>query len=139
MENHPHINWKLRARDTISALYLLLFAISEAYSAVATALDRHHAITSWEPRLGWALFVLPAALLSGLFLLRGPRPRLGFTLVVVNLCLYAGFLVLESVASAVQPASKSAVWEVGGIWSALFLTAALAAHFLKNKPLALRS
>jgi hypothetical protein len=139
MQNNAHIDWKLRAGGGISILYLLLFGMFEAYSAAATALDRYHAITSWEPHLGWALFVLPIILIASLFLLHGRRSRFGFLLVVINLCLYAGFIIFESVAYDGQPASKQTVWEIGGVWSALFLAALLAAHFLKNKTRAIRS
>jgi hypothetical protein len=133
MENSPHNNWKLRAGRIISTLYLLLFGTFEAYSAAATALDRHPALPSWEPNLGWALFVLPCILIAGLVLLHGRRYRLGFSLIVMNLCLYAGFMLFESMAYRGQPVSQQAVWEVGGIWTALFLAALLAAHFLKTR------
>jgi cell division protein FtsW (lipid II flippase) len=139
MENNPRIGWKLRAGGVISVLYLLLLGTFEAYSAAATALDRRHALTSWEPHLGWALFVLPIILIASLFLLHGRRSRFGFWLVVMNVCLYAGFLIFESVAYDGQPVSKQAVWEVGGVYLALFLVALLAAHFLKNKTQAIRS
>ncbi len=139
MENNPHTDWKLRAGGTISILYLLFFGMFEVYSAAATAFDRRHALTSWEPHLGWAIFVLPCILIASLFLLHGRRSRFGFSLVVVNLFLYAGFMIFESMAYRGQPASQQAVWEVGGIWSALFLAALVAAHFLKSKTQAIRS
>jgi hypothetical protein len=63
----------------------------------------------------------------------------GFVLVVVNLCLYAGFIIHESIAYHGQPASQGAMWEVRGFYSALFLTALFAAHFLKSKTHAIRS
>jgi hypothetical protein len=139
MENNPHTDWKLRAGGTISILYLLFFGMFEVYSAAATAFDRRHALTSWEPQLGWALFVLPIILIASLFLLHGRRSRFGFWLVVMNVCLYAGFLIFESVAYDGQPVSKQAVWEVGGDYLALLLAALLAAHFLKNRTQAIRS
>ena len=73
MESAPHISWKLRAGGVISILYLIVLGMFEAYSAAATALDRHPAFSSWEPHLGWALFVLPCILIASLFLLHGRR------------------------------------------------------------------
>jgi hypothetical protein len=51
----------------------------------------------------------------------------------LNLCLYADFLIFESIVYRGQPASNQAVWEVGGFWAALFVTALLAALCLKIK------
>jgi hypothetical protein len=79
------------------------------------------------------LFILPCVLLAGLFLFHGRRPKLGFSLVIGNLCLYASFMIFESVAFGGTPASPWAIWEVGGIWAALFLAAVLAAGFLEIK------
>ena len=63
----------------------------------------------------------------------------GFVLVVVNLSLYAGFIIFESVAYHGPPASQEAAWELRGFYSAFFLAALLAAHFLKSKTQAIRS
>jgi hypothetical protein len=42
-------------------------------------------------------------------------------------------MIFESVAFGGTPASPWAIWEVGGIWAALFLEAVLAARFLEIK------
>jgi hypothetical protein len=128
-----HAQWNRRAGGTISILYLLIFTLFEVYSAAATALDSKPRFPSWEHLLGWALFVLPGSLLVSLFLFQGGRPKLGFLLVIGNLCLYATFMIFESVAYGGTPVSPLALWEVGGIWAALFLAAVLAARFLKIK------
>ncbi len=133
LENNPHIGWKLRAGGIISTLYLLIFGAFEAYSAAATALDRNTAFPIWEPLLGWGLFVLPCVLIASLFLLHGRRSGLGFSLVILNVCLYAGFLIFESIVYRGQPTSNQGVWEVGGIYAALFVAALLAALCLKIK------
>jgi hypothetical protein len=125
--------WNRRAGGVISLLYLFVFVLFEVYSAAATALDRNPAFPTWEPLLGRALFVLPCALLASLFLLHGRHSKLAFLLVAGNLCLYASFMVFESVAYHGIRASRQAVWEVGGIWAALFIAAVLAARFLANK------
>jgi exosortase/archaeosortase len=133
MDKNECANWNRRAGGVISILYLLVFVLFEVYSAAATALDRSPAFPTWEPFLGWALFGLPCALLASLFLPDGRHSKLGFSLVAGNLCLYASFIVFESVAYHGTPASRQAVWEVGGIWAALFITAVLAARFLATK------
>ena len=127
MESNPRLDRKLRVGGIISTLYLLLFGTFETYSAAATALERNPAFPGWERQLGWALFVLPCILIASLFLLRGRRSRIGFSLVIANLCLYAGFMMFEAMNDRGQPTSLQAVWEVGGIWSALFVAALLAA------------
>ncbi len=58
--------WSRRAGQTISILYLLMFMLSEAYSATATAFERNPRFPGWEHLLGWALFALPVALLASL-------------------------------------------------------------------------
>ncbi|MBB5061675.1 hypothetical protein HDF16_006411 [Granulicella aggregans] len=133
MENNPHTVRKLQAGGVISILYLLLIGALEAYSAAATTLDRNSAFPSWEPRLGWALFVLPCILIASLVLLHGRHSRCGYALALMNLCLYAGFMIFEWFAYPGQPASKEAAWQVGGFYSGLFSAALLAARFLKNK------
>lgn len=122
--------WSRRAGQTISILYLLMFMLSEAYSAAATALERNSRFPGWEHLLGWALFALPGALLASLFLFHWKHPRLGLWIVSGNLCLYASFMVFESVAFGGIPASSWAVWEVGAIWTVLFFAAFLAARYL---------
>ena len=119
--------------------YLLVFMLFEFYSAASTALDRNTKFPSWEPLLGWGLFVLPCVLLVSLFLLHGSHARLGFYLVVANLCLYASFITFEWVVSRGNAPSHGAMWEVAGIWAALFATALLAARFLRIKAQALNS
>jgi cytochrome bd-type quinol oxidase subunit 2 len=119
-----------RVGGFISLGYLLFFVLFEVYSAAATALDRSSEFPTWEHFLGWALFILPCALVVSIVLLHGRHPKLGFALLVGNLCLYASFMVFESVIYDGAPASRQAVWEVGGIWAVLFLAAILAARFL---------
>jgi hypothetical protein len=139
MDSKLHIDWKLRAGGVISVLYLVFFGMCEAYSAAATAFDRHLAFPMWEPYLGWALFVLPCILIAGLFLLHGRGPRFGFILALVSLCLYASFIIFDSVTSRGHPVSQQAVWEVTGIYVVLFLVALVAAYVLKAKNVAIRS
>jgi hypothetical protein len=139
MEDNPPIGWKLRAGGIVSTIYLLIFGLFEAYSAAATALDRHPAFPIWERHLGWGLFVLPCVLIASLCLLHGRRSGLGLSLVILNLCLYAGFMIFESMVYRGHPASRQAVWEVGGIWATLFVAALLASLRLKIKAQAIGS
>ena len=89
-------SWVFRAAKVVSALYLILFALFEVYSAAATALDHSGRFPAWETNLGWSLFLLPCELLAGLALLMySSRPKLGFYLVLLNLSMYAGFMFLE--------------------------------------------
>ena len=125
--------WNRRAGGILSVLYLVAFALSEAYSALAAALDTSARFPSWERPLGWALVVLPATLLASLYLLHGKRRRLGFSIVIGNLCLYASFLIFELSQVNAPSVSARSLWEVGGIWVVLFLVAALAARFLEAK------
>jgi hypothetical protein len=133
MEKILQVVWKRRALGMVCVLWLLIFMLFEAYSAAATALDRNGSFPSWEPVLGWALFILPAALLASLFLFHRRHPRLGFYLVVGNLGLYASFMVFESIVSRTTPGSHQATWQVEGIWAMFFIAALLAAHFLKTR------
>jgi len=133
MWKNAYADWNRRAGGIISVIYLFIFVLFEVYSAAATALDRNPAFPNWEPLLGWALFVLPCVLLASLFLLHGRRSKLGFLLASGNLCLYACFMVFDSVVYRGTPASRRAVWEVGGMWVALFIAAVLAARFLETK------
>jgi hypothetical protein len=132
MEKNASASWNRRVGGIVSVLYLLIFVLFEGYSATATALDKNPAFPAWEPRLGWALFVLPCVLVASLFLFHGRRSKLGFSLVAGNLCLYASFIIFESIAYHGTPTSHRAVWEVGGIWAALFAAALLAARFLET-------
>jgi len=95
MEKISHVSWIRRAWGIVCFTWLLVFMLFEVYSAAATALDRNPAFPSWEPILGWFLFVLPSMLFASFFLLRGRHPRLGFYLVVGNLGLYASFMILS--------------------------------------------
>lgn len=132
MDKSSHAGWHRRVGGAICICYLLVFVLFEGYSAAATALDHNAEFPSWEPLLGWALFVLPCMLLVSLVLLHGRHSTLGFSLVAGNPCLYAGFMVFESVVR-VNAASHGAIWEDVAIWAALFAAALLAARFLKTK------
>ena len=124
-------SWVFRAAKVLSALYLILFALFEVYSAAATALDHSGRFPAWETNLGWCLFLLPCELLVGLaLLLYSSRPRLGFYLVLLNLSMYAGFFVFESLLVRDLPNDKRAVWIVLGIWASLFGIAIGAARLL---------
>jgi hypothetical protein len=133
MEKNESANWNRRVGGVVSVFYLLIFVLFEVYSAGATALDRNPAFPSWEPLLGWVLFVLPCVLLVGLFLLHTRRSKLGFLLVAANLFLYASFMVFELIVAHETPTSERAMWEVGGIWASLFVAAVLAARFLATE------
>ena len=139
MNERSHISWDRRAGGAVCVFYLLVFLLVEVYSAAATAFDRNTRLPSWEPLLGWGLFVLPCVLLISLFLLHGRYARLGFYLVAANLCLYASFMTFEWFVSRGNAPSHRADWEVAGIWATLFATALLAARFLKMKAQACNS
>jgi small-conductance mechanosensitive channel len=88
----------MQIRNVICILYLILFAFSETYSALATAFDHSRRFPAWEAKLGWGMFALPSLLMVGLvLLLLGKRLTLGFSLVASSLMLYMGFLFLELV------------------------------------------
>src|ERR1700727_2342614 len=86
----------IQIRNVICVLWLILFAIFETYSALATALDNSRRFPAWETKLGWGMFVLPFLLMFGLVLLLfSKRLTVGFSLVALSLLLYMGFLFLE--------------------------------------------
>jgi hypothetical protein len=83
-------------RNVICILWLILFAIFETYSALATALDNSRRFPAWVTKLGWGMFVLPSLLMFGIVLLLfGKRLTLGFSLVATSLLLYMAFLLRE--------------------------------------------
>ena len=86
----------IHVRDALCLPCLVLFVLSELYSAADLASDSHLKLPSWEHPLGWSLFGLPSALVVGLILLlRSDRSRLGFYSAVLSLVLYAAFICLE--------------------------------------------
>jgi hypothetical protein len=110
---------------------LIVFAIFETYSALATALDNSRRFPAWEAKLGWGLFVLPSLLMIGLVLLLfGKRLTLGFSLVASSLLLYMGFLFLEL---ALVGKMERIDWVVVGIWATLFAIATAAAWLLRRR------
>jgi hypothetical protein len=113
-----------RVVHALSALYLILFALFEIYSAAATALDHSGRFPAWESNLGWCLFLLPCELVIALALLMySSRARLGFSLLLLNLSMYAGFMILESVLVHDLSSDRRAIWIVFGIWASLFTIA----------------
>jgi hypothetical protein len=107
-----------------------MFALAEAYTAVATALDHSTRVPSWEPKLGWFLIALPCELLIALVLLmRRKRVSLGFRLVGTNLIVYAAFMCFEVV--RVRESLDKTMLAVACLWSAFFALAIGAAHILK--------
>ena len=83
-------------KRTGSVVVLLLFMMSEVYSALATALGKSADFPSWESVLGWWLLLLPCLLLFGIALLVSKQSRLvGTWSAALSLCFYAAFLVFE--------------------------------------------
>jgi len=110
---------------------LIVFAIFETYSALATALDDSRRFPAWEAMLGWGLFVLPSLLMIGLvLLLLGRRSTLGFSLVASSVLLYMGFLFLEL---ALVGEIQRTDWLVVGIWATLCAIATAAAWLLMRR------
>jgi hypothetical protein len=121
----------IQIRNVICVLWLILFAIFETYSALATALDNSRRFPAWETKLGWGMFVLPFLLIFGLVLLLfGKRLTLGFSLVESSLLLYMGFLLLEM---ALVGKINRTDWLVVGIWATLCALATAAAWLLRRR------
>jgi hypothetical protein len=121
----------MQIRNVICILFLIVFAIFETYSALATAFDNSGRFPAWEPKLGWGLLVLPSFLMSGLVLLLfGKRLTLGFSLVTSGLLLYMTFLLLEL---ALGPRIEQMDWVFVGFWTALCALATAAAWLLRRR------
>jgi hypothetical protein len=126
-------DWLDQVRNGICALWLLVFVLFEGYTAAATALDHSTKFPSWEPTLGWFLFVLPCELLIALgLLIRRERVSLGFLLVAANLLVYAVFMCFEAI--WVHEGPDKTTLAVAGLWATFFALAIGAAHLLKNQP-----
>lgn len=124
-------SWLIQIRSVICALYLVLFAFSETYSALATAFDNSRRFPAWEAKLGWGMFILPTLLMIGLVLLLfGKRLTLGFSLVSSSLLLYMGFLFLEL---ALGPKIEQMDWVFAGFWAVLCALAIAAAWLLRRR------
>ena len=118
-------------RNALCVLWLIVFVIFEAYTALATALDSSRRFPAWETKLGWGMLALPSLLMIGLvLLLSGKRLTLGFSLVVSSLLLYIGFLFLEL---ALGPKIELADWGIVGFWIALCALSAAAAWLLRRQ------
>jgi lipopolysaccharide export LptBFGC system permease protein LptF len=121
----------IQIRNLICVLYLIVFAIFETYSALATALDNFRRSPAWEAKLGWGLLVLPSLLMIGLVLLRfGKRLTLGFSLVASSVLLYMGFLSLEL---ALVGKIDRTEWPFIGLWATLCAIATAAAWLLSRR------
>jgi hypothetical protein len=121
----------IQIRNVICALWLIVLAIFETYTALGTALDNSRRFPGWQAELGWGLLVLPSLLMIGLVLLLfGKRLTLGFSLVASSLLLYIGFLVLEL---ALVGKIGRTDWVVVSIWVTLCATATAAAWLLKRR------
>jgi hypothetical protein len=122
----------MQIRNVICILFLIVFAIFETYSALATAFDNSGRFPAWEPKLGWGLLVLPSFLMSGLVLLLfGKRLTLGFSLIASSLLLYMGFLFLELTLDPRKIDQGDRVFF--GIWAALCAIATAAAWLLRQR------
>jgi hypothetical protein len=121
-----------KAGRIIWVLFLLLFAISELYSAAATVLDRSPHYPMWEHSLGRALFSLPCLLLVGLVFLFKRRVAVGYSLVVISLCLYMAFMVFESFTYTGHLTSPKFTWLASSVWIGLFFAGFKALLFLKR-------
>jgi hypothetical protein len=127
------MNRSIRGRYIFCALYLILFVLSEAYSAAATALDHSGRFPAWEAQLGWGLFVLPCLLLFGLILLLSSKlKRLGLYLIGLSLVVYAEFLLLEDFLARKQVVRMD--WIFNGMWLTLCALAIGAGWLLKHRP-----
>jgi hypothetical protein len=125
------VGLSIQIRNVICVLWLVVFAIFETYSALATALDNSRRFPAWEAKLGWGLFVLPFLLMVGLVLLLfSKRLTLGFSLVESSLLLYMGFLFLEM---ALVGKIGRTDWLVVGIWATLCAIATAAAWLLRRR------
>jgi hypothetical protein len=121
----------IQIRNVICVLWLILFAIFETYSVLATALDNSRRFPAWVTKLGWGMFVLPSLLMFGLVLLLfGKRLTLGFSLVASSLLLYMAFLLLEL---ALGPRIEQMDWVFVGFWTALCALATAAAWLLRRR------
>ena len=121
----------IQIRNVICILCLIVFAIFETYSALATALDNSRRFPAWEAKLGWGLFVLPTLLTIGLVLLLfGKRLTLGFSLVASSLLLYMGFVFLEL---ALVGKIERTDWFFVGVWATLCAIATAAAWLLRRR------
>jgi hypothetical protein len=118
----------IRIRNALSYSLLTLAALCEAYSAAAIALDGFAA--SWYRTLGWFLFVLPGALVIGLFLLYADRGRLGFCLSATSLSLYSLLVVLD----AYLAPSERGDWIFEIAWVAFCALGIAAAKSLMSGP-----
>jgi|SRR5665213_4632140 len=129
---NSEVRWLIRARNALCALYLILFVLSETYSAAATALDDSNRFPAWEAKLGWCLFVLPCLVVTGLFfLLRGERETIVLSLVGLSVLLYLAFMFLED---ALSPEHMDrGAWVFDGIWILLCAAAVAAAWVLKRR------
>ena len=130
--NSSEHHWLIRARNGICALWLLLFVLSEAYTAAGTALHHSRRFPAWESTLGWSLFVLPCELLVALALfMRREKANLGFLLVAANLLVYALFFIFEVLMDD-QSLDRTTLL-VAGLWAIFFALAIGAAHLLKDR------
>jgi hypothetical protein len=130
--NSSEHHWLIRVRNGICALWLLVFVLSEAYTAAATAVDHSRRFPAWESTLGWFLFVLPCELLVALALfIRRERASLGFLLVAANVLVYALFFIFE-VVSDHETLDRTTLL-VAGLWAIFFALAIGAAHLLKGR------
>jgi hypothetical protein len=121
----------IQVRNLICVVCLIVFAIFETYSALATALDNSRRFPAWEAKLGWGLFVLPSLLMIGLvFLLFGKRLTLGFSLVASSVLLYMGVVFLEL---ALGGKIERTSWLFVGIWATLCAIATVAAWLLRRR------
>jgi hypothetical protein len=124
-------SWLIQGRNVICILWLIVLAIFETYSALATALDNSRKFPAWEAKLGWGMFVLPSLLMIGLVLLLfGKRLTLGFSFVVSSLLLYMGFLFVEL---ALGPKMEQKDWVFTGFWAALCALGTAAGWLLKRR------
>lgn len=119
------MRWLIRYACT---LYVCLCAISELYSAAATALDRFAPF--WEEGIGWFLFLLPIELITALVLLFSHKyGKLGFNLTILNLLLYEGFLIAEVFAGRFPFDKRD--WLLMGLWTVFFATVLYSARLIQ--------
>lgn len=112
--------------------YLLIFALSELYSAAATSLDRRSDYPAWEPTVGRWLFAAPSLLILGIFCLVSSRHRkAGFWTAIASLGLYAAFFVFEQ-AEYRGSATIPVISFINALWLGLFSLTVLAALLLRK-------
>jgi hypothetical protein len=80
-------------KKIVCVFWLSLLVLLESFAAIHLGFDSNPDAPAWEHPLGWALLVLPCALLLGLVqLMRSNQKSVGFYLVAASLLLWTLFI-----------------------------------------------